>query len=43
MRPLILDGIENFVERADLADRAIKLTLRAIPDDRRRTERDLDW
>jgi hypothetical protein len=42
MRPLILDGIENFVERADLADRAIKLSLDKVPEEKRRGEKQLD-
>ena len=40
-RPTILNGIEDFFARADLADRAILLTLEAIPEERRRTEADL--
>ena len=35
-RPVILNGIEDIVTRPDLADRAIFLTLAAIPEDRRR-------
>jgi hypothetical protein len=35
-RPLILNGIEDVVTRPDLADRAIVLTLEAIPEVRRR-------
>jgi len=42
MRPVILDGIENFVERADLADRAIKLSLEKVPEESRRGEADLN-
>jgi hypothetical protein len=38
MRPIILNGIEDFVTRADLADRAAELTLAVIPDDKRRDE-----
>jgi hypothetical protein len=38
MRPIILNGIEDFVTRGDLADRAVVLTLAEIPDDKRRDE-----
>jgi hypothetical protein len=41
MRPLILDGIDNFVERPDLADRSIKLTLQAVTEENRRGEKDM--
>jgi hypothetical protein len=34
-RPIILNGIEDFVTRGDLADRAVALTLMEIPDDKR--------
>jgi hypothetical protein len=37
-RPVILNGIEDVVTRPDLADRALLLTLEAIPEDRRRPE-----
>jgi hypothetical protein len=40
-RPVILNGIEDVVCRADLADRAVFLTLGSISDDRRRSEREL--
>lgn len=40
-RPVILTGIEDYVERGDLADRAIKLTLPPIADDERRDEKTL--
>ena len=40
-RPVILNGIEEVVERPDLADRAIFLTLEPIPDDKRRLEAEL--
>jgi hypothetical protein len=40
-RPVILNGIEDIVTRPDLADRAIFLTLEPIPEDCRRTEREL--
>jgi hypothetical protein len=38
MRPIILNGIESFVSRTDLADRAIALTLMEIPEDKRQDE-----
>ena len=37
-RPVILNGIEDIVNRPDLADRAIFLTLESIPAERRRPE-----
>jgi hypothetical protein len=37
-RPVILNGIEDIITRQDLADRAIFLTLEAIPEERRRPE-----
>jgi hypothetical protein len=40
-RPVILNGIEEVVNRPDLADRAIFLTLEPIPDDKRRLETEL--
>ena len=40
-RPVILNGIEDIVTRPDLADRAVFLTLEAIPEDRRRSEAEL--
>jgi hypothetical protein len=40
-RPLILNGIEDMVTRPDLADRAIFLNLRAIPEETRLPERAL--
>ena len=40
-RPVILNGIEDIVERPDLADRAVFLTLQAIPEARRRPEAEL--
>ena len=40
-RPLILNGIDEVVARGDLADRAIFLTLSAIPDAARRPEVEL--
>jgi hypothetical protein len=38
---VILNGIEDIVTRPDLADRAVFLTLEAIPEDRRRPEQQL--
>jgi hypothetical protein len=40
-RPVILNGIEDIVERADLADRALFLMLEPIPEERRRAEAEL--
>ena len=40
-RPILLNGIENVVSRADLADRAIFLTLAPIAEQRRRSEAEL--
>ena len=40
-RPVILNGIEDFVTRPDLADRALLITLGAIPEERRRAEAEL--
>ena len=40
-RPVILNGIEDIVNRPDLADRAIFLVLEPIPEDRRRPEAEL--
>jgi hypothetical protein len=42
MRPIILNGIEDFVTRGDLADRTVALMLEEIPDDIRRDEK-LFW
>jgi hypothetical protein len=42
-RPVILNGIEDIVTRADLADRAIQLTLAPIAERRRRAESALWW
>ena len=39
--PLILNGIDEVIARGDLADRAIFLTLNAIPDANRRPEAEL--
>ena len=41
IRPAILNGIEEVVNRPDLADRAVFLTLEPIPDDKRRLEAEL--
>jgi hypothetical protein len=41
MRPIVLNGIEDLATRADLLDRALCLTLPAIPDDKRRDEGEL--
>jgi hypothetical protein len=41
IRPMILNGIEEVVNRPDLADRAIFLTLEPIPEDERRPEDEL--
>jgi hypothetical protein len=38
MRPFVLNGIDDFVTRGDLADRAMVLALAEIPDDKRRDE-----
>ena len=40
-RPVILNGIEDTVTRPDLADRAVFLTLEAIPEEQRRSEAEL--
>jgi hypothetical protein len=39
-RPVILNGIEDLATREDLADRAVMVTLPAIPDSDRRPERE---
>ena len=39
-RPMILNGIEEFVNRSDLADRSLFLTLEPIPEDKRKAEAD---
>ena len=41
MRPIILNGIDEMVARGDLADRAIFLTLSAIPEAERKPESEL--
>jgi hypothetical protein len=40
-RPVILNGIEDFVERPDLADRTIFLTLEPIPEEQRKADQAL--
>lgn len=40
-RPVILNGIEDIVQRPDLADRSLFLTLDPIPKRKRRPEREL--
>jgi hypothetical protein len=40
-RPIILNGIEDFVARPDLGDRTVLLTLQNIPDDRRKLEKEI--
>jgi hypothetical protein len=40
-RPVILNGIEDIATRADLADRAVMLTLSPIADEKRRTEKEI--
>src|SRR6516164_9208476 len=41
MRPVILNGIEDIVSKPDLADRTIFLTLAAIPEEGRRSEKEI--
>ena len=40
-RPIVVNGIEDIVTRADLADRAILLTLAPIPEEKRKSEEEL--
>ncbi len=40
-RPIVLNGIEDVIGRPDLADRAIFVTLEAIPEEHRRPEAEL--
>lgn len=40
-RPVILNGVGNFLTRADLRDRALVIDLAAIPDDKRREKAEL--
>jgi hypothetical protein len=42
-RPLILNGISDIATRHDLADRSLIVTLPPIPEDKRRTEREILW
>ena len=42
MRPSILDGIDKYIERADLANRAVKITLEKVSEDKRRAEAELN-
>jgi hypothetical protein len=42
VRPILMNGIDEMVKRADLADRVIWLTLRSIPPDQRRTEAEIN-
>ena len=41
-RPVIINGIGNLASLPDLADRSLTVTLRAVPDDERRPEREWD-
>jgi hypothetical protein len=41
MRPLILNGIDDIITKPDLADRAVLITLEAIPEDKRKTENEV--
>jgi hypothetical protein len=41
MRPVMVNGIEDCITRPDLADRAIFETLETIPENKRKSERDL--
>lgn len=41
-RPLLLNGITNFLEQQDLVDRAIVASLPAIPEEERRPESELE-
>ena len=41
VRPVILNGIDEIIDRPDLADRCILLTLEAIPEKSRRSEEEL--
>jgi len=40
-RPVILNGITEFIERGDLADRSVFFYLPVIPEEKRRTEADI--
>lgn len=41
VRPIILNGIDDVITRPDLGDRSIVLTLKPIPEEKRRLEREL--
>ena len=41
-RPIILNGITNFVNRHDLNDRSLLVNLEPIPDEKRLTEKELN-
>src|SRR6266851_5675604 len=41
-RPVIINGVNDLATRGDLADRAVLLTLEAIPDAERRTDAEMD-
>jgi hypothetical protein len=41
LRPVLINGIEDLLARPDLLDRAVRLTLPPIPDDRRQDEESL--
>lgn len=41
LRPIILNGIEDFIQRPDLADRGLLLHLKAIPEEARRPVKDV--
>jgi hypothetical protein len=41
MRPIILNGIDSIVTRNDLADRSIIINLPSIPEDKRKTENEI--
>jgi hypothetical protein len=41
MRPILLNGIEDLTTRPDLADRSVVLHLESIPDEKRKTERQM--
>ena len=40
-RPIIMNGIEDFATRGDLVDRCVFLRVNAIPEDKKKTEREL--
>lgn len=41
LRPVLINGIGEVAEKSDLLDRAVRITLPMIPEDRRQTERQL--